>query len=213
MRILIADDHAIVREGLTALFKQQPQCEVVGQAKDGQQAVALCQTLQPEVAIMDISMPKLSGVEAIRQLHHSHPDIKVIVLSMHSENTIVSEALKAGCWGYVLKSSLFEEIATALETVMAGDRYLSPEITSTMVDDYLHPTAPGNDSGPLTDRERQIVQLLAQGKSVKESAQYLGISPKTVDATRRKAMHKLEINSVALLTKYAIRAGLTSIES
>lgn len=214
MRIIIADDHAIVREGLVALFKKVDGCEIVGEASDGEHAVTLCRTLHPDVVIVDISMPKLSGVEAIRQMLDIDPTIKAIVLSMHSENSIVSEALKAGCKAYVLKSSLFEEISTALDTVMAGGCYLSPEITSVVVEDYLHPGGAGESGGlaVLTGRERQIIQLLAEGLSVKEAAHHLEISPKTVDATRRKAMQKLDINSVAQLTKFAIREGLTSIE-
>ena len=214
MRIVIADDHAIVREGLVALFRKKEGWEVVGQASDGEQAVEICRELSPDVAIVDISMPKLSGVEVIRQLKESHPAIHAVVLSMHSENTIVAEALKAGSRAYVLKSSLFEEITSALLTVMEGGCYLSPEITNVVVEDYLHPTTPGEGRGlgVLTGRERQIVQLLSEGYSVKEAAHHLHISPKTVDATRRKAMQKLDIQSVAQLTKFAIREGLTSIE-
>lgn len=214
MRILIADDHAIVREGLVALFRKKEQWEVVGQAADGEEAVTLGRRLHPDVIIVDISMPKLSGVEVIRQLKEFDPAMHAVVLSMHAENTIVAEALKAGCRGYVLKSSLFEEITSALNMVIGGGCYLSPEITNVVIEDYLHPTAPGEGSGLaiLTGRERQIVQLLSEGYSVKEAAHHLHISPKTVDATRRKAMQKLDIQSVAQLTKFAIREGLTSVE-
>ena len=214
MRIVIADDHAIVREGLTALFNQKEGWDVVGEASDGETAIALIQTLKPDVAIIDISMPQLNGVEVVRHLNTHQPDVKTVVLSMHSENSIVGEALRAGCKAYVLKSSLFEEITTALETVSAGGRYLSPDVTRVVVDDYLQPGGGARDSGigALTGRERQIIQLLAEGRTVKEAAHHLHISPKTVDATRRKAMQKLGIQSVAQLTKFAIREGLTSIE-
>jgi len=213
-RILIADDHAVVREGLTALFERQASLEVVGEADDGEKAVAMAKDLAPDLVIMDISMPRLNGVEAIRQICEHNAAVKIIVLSMHSENTIVIEALKAGCHGYVLKSAIFREISAAVEAVARGERYLSPEITRIVVEDYVQPAGPHKNTGlkALTGRERQILQLVAEGLSVKEIGRRLEISPKTVDATRRNLSRKLQVQNVAQLTKFAIREGLTSTE-
>ena len=214
MRILIADDHAVVREGLTALFKSQTGLEVVGEADDGEKAVAMAKDLAPDLVIMDISMPRLSGVEAIRQIRADNRAVKILVLSMHSENTIVTEALRAGCHGYVLKSSLFREVSAAVEAISRGERYLSPEVTRLVIEDYVQPSGLGGEAGlkALTGRERQILQLVAEGLSVMEIGHRLQISPKTVDATRRNISRKLHIQNVAQLTKLAIREGLTSTE-
>jgi len=214
MKILIADDHAVVREGLKALFERQTGLEVVGEADNGETAVALAKDLAPDVVIMDVAMPKLNGIEALRQISAHNPAVKIIVLSMHSENTIVIEALKAGCHGYVLKSSLFKDISAAVEAVAKGERYLSPEITRLVVEEYAHPSDADGKTGlkALTGRERQILQLVAEGQSIKEIALHLQISPKTVDATRRNISQKLQVQSVAQLTKFAIREGLTSSE-
>jgi two-component system, NarL family, response regulator LiaR len=214
MRILIADDHAVVRQGLAALLERQTGLEVVGEADDGETAVALAKDLAPDLVLMDISMPRLNGMEAIRRICEQDPVVKIIVLSVHSEYTIVTEALKAGCHGYVLKSSLFKEVSAALEAVARGERYLSPEIARLMVDDYLQPGKADGKTGlkALTDRERQILQLIAEGLSVKEIGRRLQISRKTVDATRRNIFRKLQLHNVAQLTKFAVREGLTSAE-
>jgi len=214
MRILIADDHGIVREGLKALLDKQSGMEVVGEAEDGQSAVAMAEQLSPDLLVMDMSMPNLNGIEATRQILEHSPGTRVIILSMHSEKDIVKEALEAGVSAYVLKSHLFDEMLRALEAVAKGERYLSPRITDVVIDGYLGESAGGASSGTpkLTGRERQIVQLVAEGKTVKEIARVLHISPKTADTNRRHVMNKLGISSVAELTKYAIREGLTSLE-
>ncbi len=214
MRIIIADDHGIVREGLTALLDKQSDVEVVGEAEDGQTAVALAEQLSPDILVMDMSMPNLNGIEATRQILEHSPGARVIILSMHSDKNIVKEALEAGVSAYVLKSHLFDEMLRALETVAEGGRYLSPRITDVVIDGYLGESVGGASSGTpkLTGRERQIVQLVAEGKAVKEIARVLHISPKTADTNRRQIMNKLGISSVAELTKYAIREGLTSLE-
>jgi two-component system response regulator NreC len=214
MKILIADDHAVVRAGLTALLERQTGLEVVGEADNGETAVALAKDLAPDLVIMDICMPRLSGVEAIRQICTHNPAVKIVVLSMHSENTIVIEALKAGCHGYVLKSSLFKEISAALEAVAKGERYLSPEITRLVVEDYVRPRDLGGESGvkALTGRERQVLQMVAEGCSTKQIAQRLGIGLKAVEAIRHRLKDKLHLDNVADLIKYAIREGLTSAE-
>lgn len=214
MRILIADDHGIVREGLKTLLDKQSNIEVVGEGEDGQMAVQLAEQLQPDIVIIDMSMPNLNGIEATRLILQHSPNTRVIILSMHSDKHIVKDALEAGASAYVLKTYLFDEMLRALEVVAEGGRYLSPRITDVVVDDYVGKT-PGSDSAvtsKLTGRERQIVQFVAEGKTVKEISLLLHISPKTADTNRRQIMNKLGISSVAELTKYAIREGLTSLE-
>jgi DNA-binding NarL/FixJ family response regulator len=214
MRILIADDHAIVRQGLRSLIESQGGMEVVGEAEDGQRAVRLATESSPDVVIMDVTMPDLNGVEATRQIIQKNPNVKVIVLSMHPDKHIVRESLKAGASGYVLKSYLFDELCRALEAVAAGGHYLSPRITDVIIDDYVRgsagPNAAAADS--LTSPERQVLQLLAEGLSIKEIAKRLHMSPKTVDARRRSIMGKLGVSSVAELVKHALRTGLTSLD-
>jgi len=214
MRILIADDHGVVREGMKVLIENQPDMEVVGEAEDGLMVTQLAKELSPYVIIMDISMPNLNGVEATRLILTENPDIRVIALSVHLDKHFVTQMLKAGASGYVLKSCLFDEVLRALRTVNRRERYLSPKITDVVLDDYIHYMATYNKSADdqLTARERQIVQMLAEGKSTKQIASRLHISPKTSDANRRQIMNKLGISSLAELTKYAIRKGLTSTE-
>lgn len=214
MRILIADDHGIVRQGLRSLIEKDPGMEVIGEAEDGQMVVQLVDELLPDVVIMDVTMPKLNGIEATRLILQKHPDVNVIVLSMHPDKHIVKETLEAGASGYVLKSYLFDELSRALEAVAANERYLSPRVAGIVVEDYVRQPSVQASAVPskLTSRERQIVQLLAEGKTTKEIARVLHISPKTADANRRRVMNKLNIASVAELTKYAIREGLTSTE-
>ena len=214
MKILIADDHGIVREGLKTLLDKQSDMEVVGEGEDGQIVVQLAKRLLPDIVIMDMSMPNLNGIEATRLILQHSPSTRVIMLSMHSDKHIVKDALEAGVSAYVLKSYLFDEMLRALETVAEGGRYLSPRITDVVIDDYVGKATEGESAKTpkLTGRERQIVQLVAEGKTVKEIARVLHISPKTADTNRREIMNKLGISSVAELTKYAIREGLTSLE-
>jgi len=215
MRILIADDHGIVRDGLRALIEKQPDMEVVGEAEDGQMAVELAEELLPDVVIMDITMPNLNGIEATRQIVEEMPGVKVIALSIHSDRHFVVDMLKAGVSGYVLKACLSDDLIRAIRTVMTADEiYLSPRIASIVVDDYVSavPAEAGSISSVLTDRERKVTQLLSEGKSTKEIALQLHVSPKTIDANRRQIMNKLNIHNVAKLTKYAIQHGLTSPE-
>lgn len=213
MKILIADDHGIVRQGLKSLVEHQPGIEVIGEAEDGRVAVELAKELYPDVIIMDISMPSLNGMEATRLILQENKAIKVIALSMHADKHIVIEALEAGASAYVLKSYLFDELIKALETVAQDRCYLSPRITNVVIDDYVMKTKKIEPSEPkLTSRERQIVQLISEGKTIKEIARTLYISPKTADSNRRHIMNKLNISSVAELTKYAVREGLTSLE-
>ena len=214
MRILIVDDHGIVREGLKSLLQNQSDMEVVGEGEDGQVAVELAEQLSPDMVIMDMSMPNLNGIEATRLILQHRPNTRVIILSMHSDRHIVKETLEAGASAYVLKANLFDEMLRALETVAEGGRYLSPRITDVVIDDYVGRLTEGESAKTpkLTSRERQIVQLVAEGKTIKEIARTLHISPKTADSNRRQIMSKLDLSSVAELTKYAIREGLTSLE-
>jgi DNA-binding NarL/FixJ family response regulator len=214
MRILIADDHGVMREGMKVLIENQPDMEVVGEAEDGLMVTQLAKELSPDIIIMDISMPNLNGVEATRLILTENPDIRVIALSVHLDKHFVTQMLKAGASGYVLKSCLFDEVLRALRTVNRNEHYLSPKITDVVLDDYIHYMAIYNKSAEdhLTARERQIVQMLAEGKTTKLIASRLHISPKTSDANRRRIMNKLGISSLAELTKYAIRKGITSTE-
>jgi DNA-binding NarL/FixJ family response regulator len=216
MRILLADDHQIVLEGLRSLLQQNEEMEVVAEAKDGRSAVQLARELQPDVVVMDVGMPGLNGIEATRQITSREPDAKVVALSMHSDRRFMGEMLKAGAKGYLLKDGAFEELATAIRSVMSNKVYLSPRIADVVVDDYVRRTpSQGSDTSAfakLTPREREVLQLMAEGRATKEIAMDLKVSIKTVETHRRQIMEKLNIHSVAELTKYAIREGLTSLD-
>ena len=214
-KILLADDHKITRQGLRSLLEKQPDMKVVAEAEDGREAVRLARELHPDVVIMDVSMPDLNGMAATRQILGKSKKVKIIALSMHSDTLFVSEMLKSGASGYLLKDCAFEELREAIHTVIAGNVYLSPAISDVVVDDYLHrlsKTGPSDSGEVLTDREREVLQLMAEGKSTKQIARELYISVKTVETHRRQIMNKLNIHTVAELTKYAIRKGLTSLE-
>jgi len=214
MNILIADDHGIVRQGLRSLIQNSLSLEVIGEAEDGLAAVKLAKKLSPDIVIMDITMPNLNGVEATRLILEANPQIKIIALSMHPEKHIVKEVLEAGASAYVLKSYLFDELSRALDAVQDNQRYLSPRITDVVIEDYVHQPADGaaDLSSKLTSRDRQIVQMLSEGKTIKQIALALHISPKTADVSRRKIMNKLGATSIADLVKYAVREGITSLE-
>lgn len=212
-KIVIADDHKIMREGLKALIEKQPDMEVAAEAQDGLTATKLARKLLPQVIIMDIGMPEMNGIDATRQIISENKGIKIIALSMHSDRRFVLEMLKAGASGYLLKDSAFEELVNAVHTVMTGQSYLSPRITDIVVKEYLYnlPKSESTVFNVLTVREREVLQLLAEGKSTKQIAATLNLSVKTVETHRQQIMDKLEIRTVAELTKYAIREGLTSL--
>ncbi len=214
IRILIVDDHKIIRQGLRSLLDNESDMEVLGEAQNGRDAVKLAGELKPDIVIMDVSMPDLNGMEASRQILSNFSDTKIIALSIHSDNLFVAEMLKSGASGYLLKDCAFEELSRAIRTVMAGKKYLSPVISGVVVEDYLHHLSKGNArSGQvLTDREREVLQILAEGKTTKQIALKLHISVKTVETHRRQMMNKLDLYSVAELTKYAVRKGLTSLD-
>ncbi|MCL6477097.1 MAG: response regulator transcription factor [Peptococcaceae bacterium] len=213
MRIILADDHRILREGLQALFKNKTGMEVVAEAKDGREAVRLARDFSPDVIIMDISMPGLNGIEATRRIIAEHPKIKVVALSMHSSRRFVVEMFKAGASGYLLKDCDFEELVYAINTVMDDQLYISASISSIMIKDYVHTLKSYDYSvySILTPREREVLQLIAEGKTTAKIASLLSLSEKTVETHRRQLMHKLNLYSVAELTKYAISEGLTSV--
>jgi len=214
IRIIIADDHQIVRQGLRVLLEKEPDMEVVGEAEDGQTTVSLTKKLHPHVVLMDIKMPDLNGIEATRQILSELPDVKIIALSMYPDQRFVMNMLKSGARGYLLKDSAFEELAQAIRLVMANKTYLCPLVTEVVVKDLvtLNPSSTQTALVVLTSREREVLRLLAEGKRTSQIAQLLEISVKTVDTHRQQIIHKLGIRSLAELTKYAIREGLTSLE-
>ena len=214
VRIILADDHKIMREGLRALLAKQKEIEVIAEADSGRGVIELCSQLHPDVVVIDISMPDLNGIDAARQITRDAPDIKVIALSMHSDKKYVKEMLSAGASGYLLKDAAFEELGMAIATVLKNKTYLSPQITDTVVKDYVNENVPQNSiaSTALSAREREVLQLIAEGKSTRDIAAKLYVSVKTVETHRKQILDKLGLNSIAELTKYAIREGLTSVE-
>lgn len=213
-RILLADDHRMMREGLRSLIIQEMDMTVVAEADNGRITVALARKHKPDVVIMDIGMPDLSGIEATRQIKSERPETGIIALSMHSDKRFIIQMLKAGASAYLLKDCAFEELATAIRSVIGGKVYLSPEIARPILEDYIGIISRGDSSEKsiLTPREREIVQLLAEGKSPRTIASTLHLSVKTVDTHRYQIMNKLQIKSIAELVKFAIREGMTSVE-
>jgi DNA-binding NarL/FixJ family response regulator len=212
--VLLADDHKILRSGLRGLIEKQPQIKVVAEAEEGRTAVQLCRELSPNVVIMDISMPDLNGIEATRQILSDSPGTKVIILSIHKSHNFVKEVFKAGAHGYLVKNCSFEDVVSAICAVNAGETYLHPKVASIVRKDYLqYMTEKDSSAAPvLSPREREVLQLLTEGKNTKEIAYTINLSVKTVETHRQRIMEKLNIHSIAELTKYAIREGLTSEE-
>jgi two-component system, NarL family, response regulator NreC len=204
-RVLLADDHSLIRQGLRALLEKQG-FQVVSEAVDGQETVRAVEKTQPDVAIIDISMPILNGIDAARELKKSSPQTKVIILTQHDEDQYVTEALRAGVKGYVLKSQAADDLVHAIQEVSHGSVYLSPNISRAVVDAYLSKAYVSSD--PLSQRERQVLQLVGEGKSTKDIAAHLGISAKTAESHRARLMKKLDIHETASLVRYAIRRGL-----
>jgi two-component system, NarL family, response regulator NreC len=211
--ILLADDHKIIRDGLRSLLDRQPKIEVIGEADNGRQAVQLARELTPDVVVMDISMPELNGMDATRQILADSPHIKIIALSMHTDKRFIIKMLQAGASGYLLKDCAFDELARAVSTVLAGQTYLSPEITTVVIKDLVQETENSDSSliSQLSSREREVLQLLAEGKTTKQIAGELFISSKTVETHRTNIMKKLNIHTLADLVKLAVREGLTSL--
>lgn len=212
IRLLIADDHQLLRQGLRALLDSQSDMTVVDEASDGRDVVAKAARLAPDVVLMDIGMPELNGIDATRQIGEQSSGPRIIALSMHADRQFVQGVLRAGATGYLLKDSAFEELAEAVRRVHEGQVYLSPTIAGVVVESLQSDSDHGENVDGLTAREREVLQLMSEGHSTKEIAQRLHISVKTVETHRRQVMHKLDIFSVAELTKYAIRNGLTRLD-
>ena len=211
IKILLADDHTILRAGLKMMLNAQPDMEVVGEAQDGRQAIAETQRLHPDIVLMDITMPDMNGIEATRQIKKLIPEAKVLVLTMHENDEYVFQALRAGASGYMLKEAADTELISALHVISSGQFYLSPIAQSVMVGDYLQRVRAGEERdsySSLTEREREILKLVAEGYTNNQIAERLVISPKTVDTHRTHIMDKLNLHSRAELVKYAMRRGL-----
>lgn len=211
-RVLLVDDHRVVMEGLRAMLDQQPDIEVVGMASDGRKAMAMVEELSPDITIMDISMPDLNGMQATAQILHDHPKAKVIALSTHNDSKHVRAMLEAGASGYVTKDTAGEELLEAIHKVRNGQSYLSSDVTGNVMAGFVNREIVDNSAmQALGSREREILQLIAEGHTSGEVAAKLHISTNTVDTHRRNIMKKLDLHSVADLTKYAIREGLTDV--
>lgn len=210
-RILLADDHALVRAGIRSLLEKLPAFEVVGEASTGHEALELAEKLRPNLVLLDITMSGLNGLEVVERLNKSHPTIKVLILSMHTNEEYAVRALRSGAAGYMIKDAAAMELELAIQAVMREGTYLSPAISRVLVDKLLTQTQPGATSAPvLTPRQREILQLLAEGKFAKEIAFQLHLSVKTVETHRAQLMERLNIHDVPGLVRYAIRTGLIS---
>ena len=216
IRLLLADDHQIMREGLKALIEKERGITVVGEAEDGKTTVELARKLSPNVVVMDVAMPDLNGIEATRKIVKAHPNVKVVALSGHVNQGFVREMLAAGAAAYVLKQTACEELIRAIRAVVAGKKYLSAEVARGVVDAYVELSQSPSQSPAfvvLTEREREVLQMIAEGRSTKDIGGEIGVSVKTVETHRHNIMEKLNLHSVAELTKYAIREGITAVES
>jgi DNA-binding NarL/FixJ family response regulator len=205
IRVVLADDHVLVRQGLRSLLERE-KFQVVAEASDGQEAIRLTQELSPDLAVIDISMPTLNGIEATRELARSCPKTKIILLTQHEEQHYVDEALQAGVRGYVLKSQAASDLVHAIQQVLRGGFYLSPGVSQAVVEAYRSRSEKPAD--PLSTRERQVLQLIAEGKTTKDVAALLGISVKTAESHRTRLMQKLDIHETASLVRYAVRRGI-----
>lgn len=211
LRILLADDHTVVRQGLRKVLEERPDWEVVAEAGDGREAVRQAEELEPDVAIVDITMPLLNGIEATRQIVRRSPGTRVLVLTMHSDEAYVNQILQAGAIGYLLKESADVDLIQAVSAVSKGKSFFSPAIARLMLDDYVRQLADkgiNNRYDSLSEREREVFQLIAEGKANKEIAALLSISPSTVETHRARIMEKLDLHSAAEIVLYAVRKGV-----
>ncbi|MEW6376964.1 MAG: response regulator transcription factor [Thermodesulfobacteriota bacterium] len=214
IRVLISEDHTIVRQGLFALLKSEPGIEVVGEASDGLEAVEMAKKLNPDVVLMDIAMRHLNGIEATRKIKKLFPHMKVLVLTMYDNEEWIFQILKAGASGYLIKDSAMTDLISAIRTIHQGDSFLSPSISKKVIDEYIRKAEIGEKKGVddlLSSREREILQLIAEGHSIPKIASLLCISKKTVEAHKTHIMEKLNIHDKVGLIKYAIRVGLTKL--
>jgi len=206
IRILLADDHAVVRQGFKLILASQPDMEIVGEAGNGREAVALAERLHPDVAVIDVAMPELNGIEATRRMGESAPRTRVLALSMHKDSVYVREILRAGARGYLLKDQVDSDLIAAVRAVARGEGYLSPAVSDAVLNDYRRHVSDPIDL--LTSREREVLQMIAEGKTNKEIATVLNLSVYTVDAHRGRIMEKLNLHSVNELVRFAVRQGL-----
>lgn len=213
--VLLAEDHTIVREGLVSMLEDEPDVQVVGQAGDGQTAVTLAEQLQPDVVVMDITMPILNGLEATRQIKRYYPQTQVVILTVHTTEEYIYQILQAGASGYVVKQAALDELVMAIRAAYSGETFLSPSVSSFVVQEYIEHASTNRletEYDLLTEREREILQLVAEGYSTREIAEQLIISVKTVESHRTNLMNKLDIHNIAGLTKYAISKGLIPLQ-
>lgn len=215
LKIILADDHTVTRAGIRSVLEANGNYQIVAEAENGRDAVCFVNEEEPDIAILDITMPDLNGIDAAVQILQSNPGVKIVILSMHSDKQYVERALKVGISGYLLKDCALDEILDALKAIEKGNCYLSPNITGIVFEHFQKSQASGKPpSSPisLSMRENEVLQLLTEGKTTKEIASIINVSIKTIEAHRKQIMDKLGLNSIAQLTKYAIREGLTSLE-
>lgn len=217
LRVLLVEDHALVREGIESLLRADPEIEVVGRAGSGQAAVAMVRQTAPDLVLLDVVMPDMNGIETARQIVQENGAVKILALSMFDNQAYISHMIEAGARGYVLKTSAFDELSHAIRVIMEGEIYLCSSITSVIVKDYLAKFRVGSSAPAappvLSAREREVLRMISEGRSAREIARELGVAPKTVESHRLHIMGKLKIRSVAGLTRYALREGLSSLES
>jgi len=214
-RVLLAEDHTIVRKGLCALLDAEPSIEVIGEAQDGREALLKAEQLHPDIVLMDISMPGLNGLEATRQIKKRFPEVKVLILTVHSDEEYIRQILRAGASGYLVKQAAPNELISAIEAIQRGESYLSPSVSKKVVQEYVQHAAGAAEEDSyerLTDREREVLQLIAEGNSTRDIAELLHLSVKTAETHRARLMRKLDIHSTAELTQYAIRKGVISLD-
>ncbi len=215
IRVMLADDHAVVRDGLRMVLEAQSDIEVVGEASNGREAIRLAKRLRPDIAMLDVAMPELNGIEAAEQIHALSPSTRIVILSMYSTREHILRALRAGAMGYLLKESAAAEVVTAVREVSSARKYLSNKVSDEVIDAFIHPNGPRQVETPLdrlSPREREILQMVAEGRSSIEIGKTLFLSPKTIDTYRSRLMRKLGIRDIAGLVRFAIQHGVISPE-
>lgn len=214
IRLVLADDHPVVRKGIRSCLTS-PDLEIVGEAVDGLEAVAKVKELKPDIVLMDIDMPKMSGLDATRQLRKENPEVRVLILSIHSNKQYVLQIIQSGAQGYVLKDASPTDLVKAIESICSGEAFFSPDISQIVLNQYLAEATSGDEesgTGRLTSREREVLSMIAEGQSNKEMASKLGVGVRTIETHRERVMDKLNIHTVAGLTKYAIANGIARLE-